>query len=498
MAGEYIIPIRGRPAIGTADAVGHLEVSSGSRLRYNPGRAGDNPLAAVRIGTQGRYTRAGLYLPQTPITTGRTLYAEPADYSILSYQTNIKVTQTWLNSNATPGTGEWAGWWIVDGVNGKAVFGSNLTPANRNALWVTLADTPILFRNGTFWGGYAGSTSGGIAGGVSNCIVEFEDCTFVGQNLDLLDGQTNGCVRFEGYRRNVARNCNFVFTGFKPKNWTGSNTNPLHGMQLIACEFHNINGRRRDRSTASGWKEAEVVNADFVRENAHQLDTTVGIAGARVQWCRVTNDPGITETEDVMNNYQSEGLADDWILWEHLLIDGAYPMFPNQNYNGGGLMFGDGRGRYQRGQNNIVLNTSNYAFAISGGNDMEHRASVGLGRNRRESDGVRWDKFPDTGIYIRDYYDTDTNGGLFPATRQMNDLLIGWMAGNSDGTYRRNDGVSSISASQGVGSGLIRYVPPGGTTSSDVPLAVLDFYRQQWAQDAEDAGVQVGRRNPVA
>ena len=126
----------------------------------------------------------------------------------------------------------------------------------------------------------------------------------------------------------------------------------LCGVNAIECKkivvdnnnFYNIKSTRMD-----------------VRGNVAMFNNCTG-GGLRITNNRAENIEGECGTEDLVNLFQSVGLADDPILVAGNRFRGGGP-----STSGGGLLAGDGGGAYAVIRDNILVNPGNYGVAISGG-----------------------------------------------------------------------------------------------------------------------------------
>ena len=99
-----------------------------------------------------------------------------------------------------------------------------------------------------------------------------------------------------------------------------------------------------------------------------QLNQGHDLVDSEIAWNQVVNRPGHSRVEDVISLYRTTGTAQTPIRIHHNYIRGAFPEDAATGaYSGGGIMLGDQGGAYQHAYENVVVGTSNYGVAISGG-----------------------------------------------------------------------------------------------------------------------------------
>jgi hypothetical protein len=205
------------------------------------------------------------------------------------------------------------------------------------------------------------------------------------------------------------------------------NGNQAGGAVTVLGNFaRNINGRLSDGQ--GGWlgggqhKRAQFINLDKVQN----------VAGVEIAWNQVHNEPGRSRVEDNINLYQSSGTPSSPIRIHDNLIRGAYNADPasDPSYAGGGILLGDGHdgSAYAEAYRNVVISTTNYGIAISGGHDQRIYDNIVLSSGLLP-DGRRI-AAQNVGIYIWDYHDA---GAAFHSNSGSGNL-VGWMRGTS-----RND-----------------------------------------------------------
>lgn len=190
--------------------------------------------------------------------------------------------------------------------------------------------------------------------------------------------------------------------------------------RILRNRVRNVDGRYADGH--GGYDGRRYVQ--FVQINRGRDLTDTEIA-----WNEVINEPFHSAVEDVINLFTTTGAADDPVRIHDNYIRGAYPPDPRTDrYSGGGIMLGDGGGSHLHAYGNMVVNTTNYGIAISGGthNSMDDNTVVSCGRL---PDGSQLAAH-NVGIYI---WNMDDAIG-FTANRGSGNS-VGWS--NADGT--RND-----------------------------------------------------------
>jgi hypothetical protein len=106
---------------------------------------------------------------------------------------------------------------------------------------------------------------------------------------------------------------------------------------------------------------------------------SVNAPGVDISWNEIDNAPNQSNVADVISLYKSSGTATSPINVHDNYVNGAYPNpATSSSYYGGGIMLGDAGGNYQIAQDNIVIRTTNYAVAISGGTNNTLRNNVGV------------------------------------------------------------------------------------------------------------------------
>ncbi len=235
----------------------------------------------------------------------------------------------------------------------------------------------------------------------------------------------------------------------------------------------NVNGMHSDGN--GSWLKG---SSDYSIVQFTQFNNVNGITGAEIAWNQVVNEPGKSRVEDTISLYNSSGTSSSPIKVHDNFIFGAYPAQPaTQSFAGGGIMLGDGGGRYQVAEGNQVLSVVNYGIAISGGSDhlIQGNRVVSAGKLQ---DGTRL-QAANVGIYIWDQHSSTFSNNTGTGN------LVGYVQIKSDGSYFRNDW----------------WVPDAdswnGNTkmSGTVDLAAEQAEFDRWEAKLGQAGVSIGVRN---
>jgi hypothetical protein len=178
-----------------------------------------------------------------------------------------------------------------------------------------------------------------------------------------------------------------------------------------------------------------------------QLDHVQHVGGVEIAWNQVINDPGDSRVEDNISIYLSSGTPASPISIHDNYIAGAYTIHPAQpdtsdakykydwSYTGGGIMLADGSppaanspadaSAYVDAFHNIVLDTTNYAIAISAGHDCRFHDNVILSAATLP-DGRKIAAQTNSGAYIWDaHHDAQRLPPTFYGNSGDNNL-IGW------------------------------------------------------------------------
>lgn len=190
--------------------------------------------------------------------------------------------------------------------------------------------------------------------------------------------------------------------------WDG--TNSAHPVRIRFNKVLNLDGRTTDG--AGGYSGS--VKTHFVSMSVTDC------AGCEIAWNEIHNDPGVSAVEDNISIWSASGTADSPIWVHDNFVYGGWPYPLNvTNYSGGGIMLGDGGGNYQLAENNIVVGTTNYGMAISGGQNMTIR------NNRIIGAGTTHDGTPivigGNGLYIWNQAPTKPFGNA-----DAHDNVVGW------------------------------------------------------------------------
>jgi hypothetical protein len=191
--------------------------------------------------------------------------------------------------------------------------------------------------------------------------------------------------------------------------------------------FLNIDGRLSDGN--GGYQGGGV----HQRAQAINLDKVQNVAGVEIAWNEIINEPYKSRVEDNINLYQSSGTSSSPIRIHDNYIQGAYNADPanDPSFAGGGILLGDGQtgSGYAEAYNNVVVSTTNYGIAISGGHHQK------IYNNRVISSGLLPDgrriAAQNTGIYIWDYH----NAGSGFNNNSGFGNLVGWMRTHPNGPF---------------------------------------------------------------
>jgi hypothetical protein len=209
--------------------------------------------------------------------------------------------------------------------------------------------------------------------------------------------------------------------GFKLNGWGGGSTNPV---TIRYNQFTNMIGLISDGSGGytGGYWDSHAVQLAGVN-NAPNVD---------VAWNEFDNAPNVSSIEDNISIFASSGTSSSPINVHDNYVNGGYPNpATTPGYTGGGIMLGDGGGNYEVSQNNIVIRTTNYAVAISGGTNLTVRNNVGVSACELP-DGTTMPTC-NVGMYV--------NGTPANANDQAYGNTLGWWgdAGVIGYPYFRND-----------------------------------------------------------
>jgi hypothetical protein len=156
-----------------------------------------------------------------------------------------------------------------------------------------------------------------------------------------------------------------------------------------------------------------------------QLDHVTVSAGV-VAYNKVVNTSGQSGVEDNINFYFSGGSdSTHKIDVHHNLIDGAYPLTPDPNFTGGGIMGADGGTAFTGGHvnmhDNTVVSTTNYGLACAGGTDCHAFNNVTI-NDRLGSDGSTFfDSNFGQAYSIHDTTGSDVTSGSYNWLRNATD-----------------------------------------------------------------------------
>jgi len=210
-----------------------------------------------------------------------------------------------------------------------------------------------------------------------------------------------------------------------------------------------------------------------------QFNDVHDIVDAEIAWNEVINVDGHSRVEDVISLFDSSGTADSPIQVHDNFIWGAYPTKPAEHrYAGGGIMLGDGDGRFQTAFNNQVVSSANYGIAISGGRDIRVDANRVISAGVL-ADGTRLDH-ANVGIYIWNFRGRSSFQNNSGARN-----VVGYVKVSPDGRASRNDW----------------WIPDAsqweGNTRADgqVTVDMEQSEYERWLEKIRQASIRIGVQN---
>jgi hypothetical protein len=87
--------------------------------------------------------------------------------------------------------------------------------------------------------------------------------------------------------------------------------------------------------------------------------------GNSISFNKCENFPGLSNPEDAIKLYKSNGTPDSYIKVYHNRIRGGGP-----STHGGGILLGDNGGSYQDAQYNVLVNPGHYGMGVGGGSNL--------------------------------------------------------------------------------------------------------------------------------
>ena len=272
---------------------------------------------------------------------------------------------------------------------------------------------------------------------VDNTQLSIQNCTATGLNPNVagvpvgqfleadnvasLDVEHNAIVNCGGYALHVKG-----FTG------TGGNT-----IKILYNTIANTNGRFSDGQ--GGYQTTGTPTP-----HAIILETVIGAPGAEIGWNQITNTPGQSYVNDIINIYDSSGTSDLPILVHDNFIQGLYAIDPATQYDSGCGIITDGQTAQETAfvkiTNNDVVATGNAGIGIAAGHDIL------VSNNRCLCSGLLPDGSPFFAVNVGIYGWDQMQGGT-PATFFNNAIVnntAGWVQAantnsNNTATARQNN-----------------------------------------------------------
>lgn len=469
-----ILPVPGDP---TVYFVWGPNGPGGGVVRGSKASASLDRAALVYDWLRGEIRASGtaqIIVTPPPAPSARTLYVEPADpwtaYPWVDGE--LLVNDAWVLANSVLEGDER----VVRGLSRRNMV------TGQCAVKVS-TQYKVRFEQCQFMGVGADGTAVGIVG--IHGRVRLVDCSLYGPPMaQLANGQFAGWIAPKYFTSVEVSNCNFRSCGGVHAAEIGAPGNSTDGLIVVANDYYNIDGRYRDSTTSTGYREGHKRDVDVRFTNAMQL--AGGPAGASIYvyaaWNRVRNIQGQSFVEDTFNTYGVSCSPTRRGVIEHNFLEGAYPVLPGLSYSGGGVLVGDEGGNHWTIQKNVVLNTSNYGCGIAGGDDNHIIDNYVMGINLTP-DGRPVEDNTDAGIYIRNYPSNPRDLSKVYAARNT----VSWMKPQWGAGKKWN---FSVEADKGT---VYDNIEPAG----DVTEAQLQAGRDLWESRRAAAGIVVGRRNPA-
>jgi hypothetical protein len=266
-------------------------------------------------------------------------------------------------------------------------------------------------------------------------------------------------------------------SGFKLNGWQGG-SNPV---TIRYNQFTNVIGLISDGSGgySGGYWASHGVQLAGVN-NAPNVD---------VSWNEFDNDPNVSSVEDNISIYASSGTAASPINVHDNYVNGGYPNPTTRpGYSGGGIMLGDGGGNYEISQNNIVIRTTNYAVAVSGGTNLTMRNNVGISTCELPDGTI----MPTCNVGMYEAF------GPANANNQAYGNTLGWWgnAGYTGPPYFRNDwwlpGCTGNCSNYHYGSSTLTGPGDGCCGGPQITLSAESAQTTAWRNKLAANGVTIG------
>ncbi|MDD4777218.1 MAG: right-handed parallel beta-helix repeat-containing protein [Fermentimonas sp.] len=228
----------------------------------------------------------------------------------------------------------------------------------------------------------------------SPVISHYRKSNFVIEGLEISSTNTQSAITLDGCENVIIRNCKF---GPMPLT-RAIYLNNCKNITIIDCTFENVqSGIRVSTSQGIKFENNDVTNIVGKLKGSNSLGQmaqyiNVSGAGNSISYNVVENFPGESDTEDIINLYNSNGTAQSPIIVKGNWIRGGGP-----SASGGGINLGDGYGSYQIAEDNIVVDPGQYGIGLAGGHDIILRNNKIYGKSQ---------PFTNVGLGACNWYDT--------------------------------------------------------------------------------------------
>jgi hypothetical protein len=248
--------------------------------------------------------------------------------------------------------------------NGRVIVGNFIGTATTPAISITTSE-PVTITDSTVQGP-------GDLIYVQNGNVTVTNTTGTGTNPNVANAQKGMFVHAESPTNLIVKNNTFsgVRFGVYVNNYSGNFT-PTQTISILYNNVTNIDARPSDGN--GGYATTGEYNG-----HAFQLNHVEQVPGIEIGWNQVINTPRQSQCSDLINIYQSSGIASSHILIHDNYLQGAYPVNPgiNSKYTGGGVIT-DGTANDTAATatsfvdiyNNQMVSSANYGFATAAGHD---------------------------------------------------------------------------------------------------------------------------------
>lgn len=171
------------------------------------------------------------------------------------------------------------------------------------------------------------------------------------------------CIRLSNCSNITIKNCKLG-----PSVSSGIQLSNCSGITVDSCYISDVStGLYALQSSTVKFRYNNVTNVQgpYPQGQMLQFDNVKG-AGNQVLNNSCENVSGLSNPEDVISIYQSNGTASDPIMIVGNRIRGGGP-----SRSGSGIVLGDKGGSYIVAKNNILVNTGNCGIGIAGGNNIQ-------------------------------------------------------------------------------------------------------------------------------